>query len=189
MADASPAQPSRAGRRNVVLAHPQPERLRAVAMALAREFTVELVGDGGAALEALAFGRCSLAVVAMPLPGLSGLEALRRLGALRLEQRPLVLAVGAADDVRLKVVATHGLADGILAMPCADGILLRRIWQLVDRELEQRWARLPPLQRTVVGSTRGLLQAAGAAVRDGGELASEAARLAGRQMVEALARG
>ena len=156
-------------------------------MALAREFTVELVGDGGAALEALAFGRCSLAVVAMPLPGLSGLEALRRLAALRLEQRPLVLAVGAADDVRLKVVATHGLADGILAVPCADGILLRRIWQLVDRELEQRWARLPPLQRTVVGSTRGLLHAAGTAVRDGGELASEAARVAGRQIVETLA--
>ena len=106
---------------------------------------------------------------------------------MRLEQRPLVLAVGAADDVRLKVVATHGLADGILAVPCADGILLRRIWQLVDRELEQRWARLPPLQRTVVGSTRGLLHAAGTAVRDGGELASEAARVAGRQIVETLA--
>lgn len=187
MAEASPAAGVHAGRRHVVLAHPQPELLRAVGAALAREFTVDVIEDGGAALEALAFGRCHLAVVAMPLPVLSGLEALRRLDAMRLRHRPLVLAVGDADDVRLKVVVTHGLADGVQAMPCPDGVLLRRIWQLVDRELEQRWARLPPLPRTVVSSTRSLLSAAGEAVRDGGELGSEAARVAGRQVVETLA--
>ena len=39
--------------------------------------------------EALACGRCRLAAVAMALPGLSGLEALRRLAALALQRRPL----------------------------------------------------------------------------------------------------
>ena len=55
----------------------------------------------------------------------------------------MVLALGAAEDVRLKVVATHGLADEVQPLPCPDGVLLRRIWQLVDREVEQRWDRLP----------------------------------------------
>ena len=187
MAEASPAAGVHAGRRHVVLAHPQPEALRAVGAALAQEFTVDVIEDGGAALEALAFGRCCLAVVAMPLPVLSGLEALRRLSAMHLRHRPLLLAVGAGDDVRLKVVVTHGLADAVQAVPCPDGVLLRRIWQLVDRELEQRWARLPPLPRTVVSSTRSLLSTAGDVVRDGGELGSEAARVAGRQVVETLA--
>ena len=124
----------------------------------------------------------------MPLPGLSGLEALRRLGALRLEQRPLVLAVGAADDVRLKVVATHGLADGILAVPCADGILLRRIWQLVDRELEQRWASCRRCSAPSSARPAGCCMPPAPPSATAASWRSEAARVAGRQIVETLAR-
>jgi putative nucleotidyltransferase with HDIG domain len=186
MSEASLADAAAPGAPTFLLAHPQPDRLRAVAEALAREYKVELTGEGGAAYEALACGRCHLAVVSMALPGLSGLEALRRLASLGLQRVPLILATAPADDVRLKVVQTHGLADATLALPCPDGLLLREIWRLVDRDIEQRWARLPPLPKSLVRSTRGLLGEATAAVARGGELASDSVRLAGQQLVEAL---
>ena len=186
MAEASLADRPPLGRLTVLLAHPRADRLHCVGEALAREYRVEVTEDGGAAFEALACGRCRLAVVAMALPGLSGLEALRRLAALGLQQPPLILAIGARDDVRLKVIATHDLADAIQELPCADGVLLRHIWQLADREIEQRWARLPPLPKALVRSTRSLFGQAGTAVTGGGELAAESVRLAGRQLVEAL---
>ena len=104
----------------------------------------------------MACGRCRLAVVAMALPGLSGLEALRRLAGVDLQHPPLILAVGAHDDVRLKVVATHDLAHAIQELPCPDGVLLRQVWRLVDREVEQQLARLPPLPKALVRSTRTL---------------------------------
>ena len=122
----------------------------------------------------------------MALPALSGLEVLRRLAALRLQQPPLVLAAG-----RRRRRAAQGGRDPrhrqrIQAVPCPPGVLLRRIWQLVDRDVERRWSRLPPVQRTLVGTTRGLLGRAGSIVRDGGELEAGSARLAGIQVVEAL---
>ena len=115
-----------------------------------REIRVEATEDGGATFEALACGRCCLAAVAMALPGLSGLEALRRLATLGLQRPPLILAIGAKDDVRLKVIATHDLAHAIQELPCPDGVLLRQIWRLVDREIKQHLARLPPLPKALV---------------------------------------
>ena len=122
MADASLGARPVPDRRTILLADPRPGRLRPVGTALAREFAVEVAADGGSAFEAAACGRCFLAVVAMSLPALSGLEVLRRLAALRLQQPPLVLALGEADDVRLKVVETHGLAQGTQLVPCPPGV-------------------------------------------------------------------
>jgi hypothetical protein len=129
-----------------------------------------------------------LALVAMALPGMSGLEALRRLAGVALQQPPAVLAVGARDDVRLRVVATHEFAHAIQELPCPDGMLLRRLWLLADREVERDWARLPPLPKAVVRSTCMLLGQAGTAVTSGGELASDQVRAAGKQLVEAAVR-
>ena len=170
----------------ILLADRHPQWLDTVGAALAREFVVEHARDGGAAFDALTSGRHRLAVVGMDLPALSGLAALRRFAAVRLERPPLLLALGAADDIRLKVVATHGFADEILTVPCPAGVLLRRIWRLLDREVEQRWERLPAPQRSVVGSARGLLGQAVGAVRGGGEIAAETARMAGSQVVDVL---
>jgi putative nucleotidyltransferase with HDIG domain len=83
-------------------------------------------------------------------------------------------------------VETHELADAAQELPCLDGVLLRQVWRLVDRDVERRWAAFPPLQKTLVRATRGLLDAAGQAVRQGGELGPDPVRLAGRQVVEAL---
>ena len=186
MAEAGSSDRESGERTTVLLAHPRSGALHRVGEALAREYRVEVTEDGGAAFEALACGRCRIAVVAMALPGLSGLEALRRLDQLSLVRPPLVLAVGARDDARLKVVATYDLAPDVLELPCADGLLLRRIWALADREVEQDWARLAPVPKTLVRATRTLLADAGAAVVRGGELPAESVRLAGRQLVEAL---
>ena len=186
MAEPGPPDRPPPGAPGVLLAHPHPERLGTAAAALGREYAVEVTGDGGVAYEALACGRCELALVAMALPGLSGLEALRRLDGLALGRRPLVIAAGAEDDVRLQVVRTRGLADMLLPLPCADGVLLRAVWALLDRAVERRWAQLPPLPKSMVRTSRGLLGAAGSAVAGGGTIPAEQARLAGRQVVEAL---
>jgi len=187
MAEAGPADPQLPrDAPTLLLAHPQPDRLRAAAAALAREYRVEIAADGAATYEIMACGRCQLAVVAMGLPELSGLEVLRRLDGLALQRRPLVIAAGAADDARLQVVRTHGIADASLVLPCADGVLLRAVWGLLDRDLERRWAQLPPLPKSMVRTTRGLLGAAGGAVTGGGVIAADQAILAGRQVVEAL---
>ena len=59
MADASLAgHPALATDARSCCADPRPDRLRPVGEALAREFAVELVADGGAAFEAVACGRC-----------------------------------------------------------------------------------------------------------------------------------
>ena len=183
MAEASPADQPAWSRPTVLLAHPQAGLLRGGGEALAREYRVEVTEHGGTAFEALACGRCRLALVAIALPVLSGLETLRRLAGVGLQHPPMVLAVGARDDVRLKVIATHDLADAIQEVPCPDGVLLRQLWRLVDREVEQHWLRLPPLPKALVRSTRSLF---GLAVTGGGELPAESARLAGQQLVEAL---
>ena len=75
MAEAGPADPQLPrDAPTLLLAHPQPDRLRAAAAALAREYRVEIAADGAATYEIMACGRCQLAVVAMGLPELSGLE-------------------------------------------------------------------------------------------------------------------
>lgn len=173
-------------RRTVLIADPRPDHLRPIEEALAREFAVDIARDGGSALERLSTGGYFAAIVSTALPKLSGLETLRRLSELRLKQRPVIVALGQADDVRLNVITSHGLADGVQVLPCPSGILLRRVWHLADREIEARWAGLEPQPRALVQTTRGLLGAAAEAARSGGELAAGIAAAAGRQVVEAL---
>ena len=92
-----------------------------------------------------------------------------------------------ADDVRLKVVATHGIAHATQAVPCPHGVLLRRSGGWSTATSSGAGARLPPVQRTLVGTTRGLL---GPGRRQSSPAAASSrpssARLAGRQVVEAL---
>ena len=61
------------------------------------------------------------------------------------------------------------------------------IWRLVDREVEQRWLRLPPLPKALVRShAQPARRRPDRRVTGGGELAAESARLAGQQLVDAL---
>jgi putative nucleotidyltransferase with HDIG domain len=176
-------------RQAVLIAHPTPERLGSIARTLAREYPVDVVREGGLAFEALAGGGYRAAIVSTTLPSLSGLEALRHLADLRLESRPRILAVGAADDLRLNVITSHGLADEVQPVPCPSTVLLHRIWRLLDQELEAEWVGLPDVERRLVRSTRGLMAAAAQAVRVGAPLPAGMAETAGRQLVEALETG
>lgn len=172
--------------RAVLVAAANASRLRPILASLARDYRIDLVGDGRTAAETLARGGHVAAMITTDLPGMSGLDALRRLAALRLRPRPLILAVGEAGDVRLNVIATHGLADAVQPLPCAEAILLRQLWGLLDREVEARWTALPSAQRELIQATRHLLSDAADAVRAGQGLPAAAADQGGRQIVEAL---
>jgi putative nucleotidyltransferase with HDIG domain len=190
LVEPSPAAVQAVSRRPVVLiAHPAPDQLREVRAALGREFAIELAQDGATALKALAAGRHSAAIVHTALPALSGLEVLHRLAALQLARRPHVVAIGAKGDPRLRVIGMHKLADAVQTVPCPAAVVLRLIWRLLDRGLEQRWARLEPRQQAMLGATRGLLAQAAQAVGGKGELNPSEIALAGRTLVETLAAG
>lgn len=175
--------------RAVLIADPNPERFRPVAAALARECEVEFAHDGENAWSALARRHYAAALVNAGLPKVSGLETLRRLADRPSLRRPLVMAVGAAGDVRLQVIRTHKLADLVQPTPCPDAVLLRQIWSLLDLDVEQRLAGRSPEQRRLLRTTHGLLDVAATAVARGAGLPAEVIEVAGRAVVDALASG
>ena len=161
MAEADPAdpQPPRDAP-SLLLAHPQPDRLRAAPRPW-------LASTGSSSPPTVprpmrawptdaASSRWSSWRCRAQRPG--GAAPARRP---RLQRRPLVMAAGAGGRRAAPGGATHGLAHASLVLPCADGVLLRQVWGLLDRDLERRWAQLPPLPKSMVRTTRGLLGHAG----------------------------
>lgn len=189
LAEPIPAVPAVACRPVILIAHPAPDQLREVRAALGREFAIELAQDGAVALKALATGRHRAAIVHTALPVISGLEALHRLAAIQLERRPHLVAIGAKGDPRLRVAAMHKLADAVQTVPCPAAVMLRLVWGLLDRGLEERWRHLEPRQQAMLGATRGLLAQAGRVVGGEGELSPSEIALAGQTLVETLVAG
>lgn len=179
----------RLDQRAVLIADPEPERLRSSISALERECEVEVAQDGEHACAALTRGRHAAALVSTGLPNVSGLEALRRLAGIERAWRPLVVAVGPAGDVRLQVIRTHKLADAVQATPCPEPVLLRHIWSLLDLAVERRIGQLPPAQRALVKTTHGLLDLAAGAIARGNGLPAAAVAAAGQAVIEALGSG
>lgn len=189
MAGTGTARHSPRDRRAVLIADAAPERLRPVAAALARECRVEFARDGDEAWRVLARGGCAATLVDAALPPSSGLDILRRLADRPPARRPLVLAIGPVGDVRLQVIRTHKLADLVQTTPCADAVILRQLWSLLDVEVELRLARLAPDQWGVLKATHGLLDLAATAIARGAGLPKSAIEAAGLAVAEAVDSG
>ncbi|MFN2540728.1 MAG: response regulator transcription factor [Chthoniobacterales bacterium] len=101
-----------------------------------------IVHDGESALKEITGGPFDLIVLDVGLPGIDGLEVLRRLRALRNPTRVLVLT--ARGQVQDRVTGLELGADDYLAKPFAMQELLARV-----RALSRRFAEKPELELRV----------------------------------------
>jgi two-component system response regulator MprA len=117
----------------------------AVQQALCRAFTlerytVELAGDGTAALDALAAEHFDAVVLDVMLPGISGVEVCRRLRASG--DRCPILMLTARDAIDDRVAGLDAGADDYLVKPFALRELLARVRALLRRRDEDESPRL-----------------------------------------------
>jgi two-component system, NtrC family, response regulator AtoC len=101
---------------------------------------VETATDGVSALDRLMAGGVDVCLLDLGLPGMSGMEILRKLrdGQSHLESSPAVIVISARDDMRATVQAVQlGAYDYLLKPPDANRIRLT-----VQRALEQRQTSL-----------------------------------------------
>lgn len=103
-------------------------------------YHVEGAGDGPAALERLLAGGVDVCLLDLGLPGMSGMDILRKLRdeESRLESMPAVIVISARDDMKTTVQAVQlGAYDYLVKPPEAN-----RIRITVQRALEQRQTSL-----------------------------------------------
>ncbi|AHI01307.1 response regulator transcription factor [Kutzneria viridogrisea] len=116
----------------VLLAEDDPAIADPLSRALVREgYSVHVVGDGPAALEAASAGGVDLLVLDLGLPGMDGLEVCRRLRAGG-RGVPVLMLTARADEVDF-VVGLDAGADDYVAKPFRLAELLARIRALLRR--------------------------------------------------------
>jgi len=116
----------------ILLVDDEPNIIQLTRMYLEREnFQVEAVGDGEAALEAMARLRPALIVLDVMLPKLDGLEVCRRL---RGEQNPVaILMLTARDEDLDKILGLELGADDYLTKPFNPRELVARVKAILRR--------------------------------------------------------
>jgi len=119
-------------RPRILVVDDEPSVQQALSRAFALErYTVELAGDGTAALDALAADRFDAIVLDVTMPGVSGLEVCRRLRASG--ERCPVLMLTARDAIDDRVAGLDAGADDYLVKPFALRELLARVRALLRR--------------------------------------------------------
>jgi two-component system, OmpR family, response regulator MprA len=129
----------------VLVVEDEPLIAEAVARALSREgLTVDVAGDGEAALRAAGAQRYDLMVLDLMLPGRDGLEVCREIR--RIDARVPIIILTARDALEDKVMGLDSGADDYVTKPY---------------ELEELLARVRSLLRRARPAVRGRLEAAG----------------------------
>ncbi len=119
-------------RPKILVVDDEPAVQQALSRAFALEhYQVEVAGDGGAALEALATDRFDTIVLDVAMPGLSGLEVCRRLRSSG--DRSPVLMLTARDAIDDRVAGLDAGADDYLVKPFALRELMARVRALLRR--------------------------------------------------------
>jgi two-component system response regulator MprA len=119
-------------RPRILVVDDEPSVQQALSRAFALErYTVELAGDGIAALDALAEESFDAVVLDITMPGVSGLEVCRRLRASG--DRSPVLMLTARDAIDDRVAGLDAGADDYLVKPFALRELLARVRALLRR--------------------------------------------------------
>ena len=113
-------------------------------------YVVEPVADGAAGLEASAQRPCDLIILDLMLPGMGGVEVLRRLMAQRPDHRVIVLS--ALNDTPSKVTSLELGAQDYLTKPFSFEELLARV------HAQLREGRLRPVSLKAGGFTMDLIR-------------------------------
>jgi DNA-binding response OmpR family regulator len=143
---------------NVLLVEDDPRIVRFVKRGLEAEgYSVEVVGNGDAALELSRGNQYAIVILDRLLPGLDGMEVCQ---TLRREKRQcMVLMLTAKDTLQDRVEGLQGGADDYLTKPFAFDELLARMEALLRRRPNVcfRWATsrwIPPRAKRVAGIAR-----------------------------------
>jgi DNA-binding response OmpR family regulator len=143
----------------VLVVEDEPLIAEVVARALDREgLTVDVVGDGDAALHAVRAEPYDLIVLDLRLPGRDGLEVCREVR--RTDGQTPIIMLTARDALEDKVLGLDSGADDYVTKPFELEELLARIRSLLRRVAADRPPRLAPASRleiaglTVDGSAR-----------------------------------
>jgi DNA-binding response OmpR family regulator len=131
----------------------EPLIAEAVARALGREgLTVDVVGDGEAALSAVGAQRYDLMVLDLMLPGRDGLEVCREIR--RTDARTPIIILTARDALEDKVMGLDSGADDYLTKPYELEELLARVRSLLRRARPVASGRLEVAGLVLDGSAR-----------------------------------
>ena len=134
------------GRRALVVDDEEP-LARLVAGYLVRDgFTVDIVADGEAAVDAARRERPDLIVLDLMLPGIDGVEACRRIRTF--SDAYIVMLTARAEEIDLLIGLSVG-ADDYVTKPFSPRELVARIHAMLRRPRAAREGGAPPL---VVGS-------------------------------------
>lgn len=81
--------------------------------------------------------RPNAALLSIDLQDPPATEVLKQINTMTVEDRPVLVAFGPHNDVRLRAARTHGWADGIVELPCSVALFLNRFWRIVDARRSQ----------------------------------------------------
>jgi DNA-binding response OmpR family regulator len=176
-----PAEPDRIGRHSlrshprfgqrasVLVVDDEPTIGEVVARYLERAgYRTRVAGDGPQALALCAQSAPDLVVLDVMLPGLDGLEVMRRLREQPSPARVILLTARGRESER--IVGLRRGADDYVVKPFSPGELVARVEAVLRRErpapprapvLEFEGLRIEPATRTVVASERGPTSAGG----------------------------
>lgn len=101
----------------------------------ARQIDADAVGDGEAALEALSSKPYDVALLDVKMPGISGIEVLKRLKEQGIKTEVIVLSGHASLDTAVEIVK-YGAYDYLLK-PCDTEELLLKLSNAHDQRLEK----------------------------------------------------
>jgi two-component system nitrate/nitrite response regulator NarP len=108
------------------------------------EFQVSLYADGAVAMEAIERGACDVAVLDIAMPGLSGIEILKRVRAGGLPVK-IVLLTSSIDDDKLVGVLRERV-DGLLLKEAAADVLVTCVRAVCRGEM---WIDREPMARAL----------------------------------------
>lgn len=149
-ADVSPV-PGSTPRGRILVIDDEPGILGFISRGLRGEgYAVEPAADGVAGLEASLQGSYDLVILDLLLPGMGGMDVLRRLMARKPDQRVIVLS--ALSDTPSKVTSLELGAEDYLAKPFSFEELLARV------RARLREGRPPPMSLAAGGFTMDLIR-------------------------------
>jgi two-component system, OmpR family, response regulator len=142
MAALSSAGSHRLGKRpngmRVLIVDDQPRLVAPIRRALEKQgYTVDLVETGGAGIARAVEHDYDVIILDFVMPGLNGLDVIRRLRQQE-QWTPILVLTGLKNDVETRVLSLDGGADDFMGKPFELSELLARVRALARRKMEQR---------------------------------------------------
>jgi two-component system, OmpR family, response regulator len=122
----------------ILIVDDQPRLVAPIRRALEKQgYTVDLVETGGAGIARAIEQDYDVIILDFVMPGLNGLDVIRRLRQQE-QWTPILVLTGLANDVETRVLSLDGGADDFMGKPFELSELLARVRALARRKMEER---------------------------------------------------